>query len=317
VNIFLTIDTEVWEFYDDFSHNFQSSIDGTTDEGCYGLTYLLDVFKKYQLAANFFVEPLFSIHGYEKELKLITDKVNEYHQDIQLHIHTERFSKNNSVLPLDKKANLHQYSLHEQTNIIDTGYQLLQKLSDNQVNCFRAGNYGGNIDTLRALEKLNIPFDTTYNACYLNSACKMGDLGHGLNDKFEFEGVSIFPVSFMENMMGTRHFQLVACSTSEMKSALYSAKRLEIENVVIVLHSFELIQRKVGQTKYHKLDKIVQNRFLNLCQFLSDNRDTFKTQKFSELEISNEHTGTNKTPLKASNIGTVTRLVEQTIRKLK
>lgn len=319
VKVFLTVDTEVWDFYDDIQKNIASSLWGETNSGDYGLMYLLELFERWDIKANFFVEPLFSLEGYNIELKKVVEAIAKFKQDIQLHIHTERLSLQNSELPLQARGNLYNYSLVEQEKIIAKGLSILRSYGCDNINAFRAGNYGGNIDTLRALKRNGIDYDTTYNACYLDKPCHMRELGDALLQPKTFGEVTIYPVTFFTQANGQkRHMQIVACSISEFIDALNDAYSKQIGEVVIVLHSFEAIQRKVGKTRHHQPDQIVMKRLEKLSQFLSENDDRFQTALFSE-QIKKPHKSkmATETSLKVRNSSTFFRFIEQAIRKIR
>ena len=75
LKVFLTIDTEVWEFYDSISENINSGFWGLVDEGEFGLNFQLESFQKYDLRATFFLEPFFSFHSKDKTLKNAVNKI--------------------------------------------------------------------------------------------------------------------------------------------------------------------------------------------------------------------------------------------------
>lgn len=320
VKVFLTVDTEVWDFYDDLESNIKSSLWGETASGNFGLKYLLDLFAKYQLSANFFVEPLFSLVDKNNTLQDIVDLIQPYKQDIQLHIHTERLELTNPELPLEAKANLHNYTLNEQQEIIAKGKELLIACGVNDINAFRAGNYGGNEDTLRALNSLGFAFDSTYNACYLNAPCFMTALGKDLNQATRYENLIVYPITyFVQHNRKKRHMQIVAASKNEIIDALNSAHHNNFSEVTIVLHSFEAIQRMFKHDSYHRVDKVILARLEGVCSFLANNKDKFDTCLFSELSNVSEATkncNINGLNLKVRKMSTIRRLLEQTFRKV-
>jgi peptidoglycan/xylan/chitin deacetylase (PgdA/CDA1 family) len=320
VKVFLTVDTEVWDFYDDLESNINSSMWGETPNGNFGLNYLLELFAKYQLSANFFVEPLFSLVDKGNTLQNIVDVIKRYKQDIQLHIHTERLELTNPELPLNAKANLHNYTLKEQQNIIAKGTQLLASCGANNINSFRAGNYGGNEDTLRALNNLGFAFDSTYNACYLDAPCFMTTLGKDLNHATFYGNLTVYPVTYFVQLNKTkRHMQIVATSKNEIIDALNSAYINNFSEVTIVLHSFEAIQRMLQHEKTHRLDKIILSRLEGVCSFLANNRDKFETCLFSSLKSVDKKTESSTNTnlnLKVRNISTIRRLLEQMFRRI-
>ncbi len=57
------------------------------------------------------------------------------------------------------------FSLEEQSELIAMGKQRLIESGVNEVNAFRAGSFGFNVETLSALHKNNIFIDSRYSAC--------------------------------------------------------------------------------------------------------------------------------------------------------
>lgn len=285
LNVFFTIDTELWLHYDTFEENLSSAIYGTTELTHYGLEYQLQTFHKYDLKAYFFIEPLFSLRHGKKPLDDIVRLVNNYQQEIGLHIHTEWLTKQDQDF-LDAPRgsnNIKDYTLAEQTQIIGKGLQLLNASGAKDVDSFRAGNYGGNLDTLHALKSNGIFYDTTYNFPYLNHSCDM-NFNDILRDTYTYNDIYEFPVTFFNDFGNhPRHLQLTACSLSEMKFVLNSAWQQQRNSCTIVLHSFEWIKRINNKgTKGHRLDEICVKRFEDICSYITSNRDKFCTPKYSE-----------------------------------
>ncbi len=95
MQIFLTFDVEITGLgrYDAAKANgrhFNISLD-TLDcpvgNEKYGFSWILSTLAKYGLKATFFVEPLVSLYAGPEYLAQIVSKINEYHQDIQMHLH--------------------------------------------------------------------------------------------------------------------------------------------------------------------------------------------------------------------------------------
>mgnify|MGYP005988692371 CR=1 FL=1 len=285
LNVFFTIDTELWLHYDTFEENLNSAIYGVTNYGEYGIAHQLEVFKEHNLRAYYYIEPLFSLRYGKKPLDNIVKLVNSYQQEVGLHIHTEWITKKDTDFLKEPRTsnNIKDYTLEEQSQIINKGLQLLKASGADGIDSFRAGNYGGNLDTLKALESNDIIYDTTYNFPYLNGACDM-DFGTTLKDTCPYNGIYEFPVTYFHDYgKHPRHLQITACSLSEMKFVLSSAWQQQRNSCTIVLHSFEWIKRiKKDKTKSHTLDKICLERFEGICKYLADNQDKFCTPKYSE-----------------------------------
>src|SRR5262249_8472866 len=144
--------------------------------------------------------------------------------EVQLHVHTEWLQwLRKSPLPGRVGENLKDFTLDEQTRLIELGLEQLRACGAKNVCAFRAGNYGANVDTLRALARSAIRYDTSYDAAYLNSDCGLDEAGLLLQPTM-MHGVCEIPITFFTDWPGHyRHAQLCACSAAEMQHALMQA----------------------------------------------------------------------------------------------
>lgn len=96
--------------------------------------------------------------------------------------------------------------------MIAAGLKLLADAGAAPINAFRAGGFGFNRDTLRALAKAGVEFDSSYNAC-------MGGMSSGVApgacvvEPVLCDGVTEIPMTnFSDGSARLRHAQLTACS---------------------------------------------------------------------------------------------------------
>lgn len=290
LNVFITVDTEIWPRLPDwkgtgFSSEMDRDIYGITPEGEFGICFQMDLLDQYGLKAVFFVESLFASAVGLNPLREIVQAIQNGGHEVQLHIHTEWLGKlTDNLLPGRTGKNMKDFSMEEQERLIARGIENLKACGVKTVSAFRAGNYGANFDTLRALFKNGILYDTSYNVCYLDLTCGMRTAQPLLQPMF-IEGVYEFPVSFFQDWPGhRRHIQLCACSWRELQNSLLWAWRSGWHSVILVSHSFEMIKRPAHPAKQASVQSIVVRRFRQLCRFLGSNRDKFRTRLFSELD---------------------------------
>jgi len=319
LKILITIDTEVWSFYgDDIDKNISSAMYGITEEGEYGLNHQLEMFNEFNLNATFFLEPFFTLSSGESPLVEIVESINSFGQEIGLHVHTEWFCRSNvNNAPVNFNGdNIKDYSLVEQSQIIKSGLNLLIKSGAKDICSFRAGNYGANNDTLKALHMNNISFDTSYNRPYLETVCDI-KANNFFTQPISLEGIIEFPIThFQDYPNHLRHLQVTACSMDELKFVINQLWTEQQEYCVVVLHSFEWITRKVDSKgrKQHKLDKTCLSRFRGFCEYLHTNNDRFETVKFADLK--NESFSIVQTTPVISNIfRTGKRIAQQAMRR--
>jgi len=294
-----------------FPGAFQRYIYGPTSRGNYGLPYQLHQLREHGLTGVFFVESLFSTRFGPEPLAEIVDIIQKHGHEIQLHLHTEWVDESNKPL-LDgvtgKKQFLHYFSLEEQATLIQTGANLIKLAGVQEVNAFRAGSFGFNKDTLRALYRNRIAFDSSYNASIFGrDSGVLPELT--LLEPVECDGVYEYPMTvFRSGARSLRHMQLTACSYREMESLLWQALESERKAFIILSHNFELLNSSMSRP-----DDIVVARFRKLCSFLDRHRDCFHVRGFNGL-IPNLP-GLQPAPLVSPVWKVGLRMLEQSIRR--
>ncbi|MEM7401006.1 MAG: polysaccharide deacetylase [Pseudomonadota bacterium] len=284
VKVFFTVDVEVWcESWNNLDQQideaFQKFIFGSTNKGDYGLPYLLNTLNDYGLAGVFFVEPLFSLRFNFEYLLRITELINQANQSIELHMHTEWVDEiSNPLLPhVSKKLqHLRYFNLENQTKLIRLGKSLLNKANVEQINGFRAGNFGFNIDTLTALKTNEIFIDSSYNATMMGLDSGLAK-DKVLSEPTIFQEVCELPMTvYYDRPYHLRHLQLCASSQTEIEHVLWKALEEEREAVTILAHGSELLDKSNSRPS-----KVVVNRFDGLCKFLDKHRDCFDVRDLS------------------------------------
>ena len=322
LNVFLTVDTEFWPLNSDLrdacleqdvARDFYGAVSGAE----FGLGFQIDMLNAHGLKAVFFVESLFALAVGPDALRQVVSMIQDRGQDVQLHVHTEWLAwMKDSILPARTGQNMKDFSEDEQTLLVAHGLRNLREAGAPKVCAFRAGNFGANLDTLRALRRNGICYDSSYNVQYLNSDCGI-HTSQLLLQPQEMQGVYEFPISFFRDGRGHyRHAQLSACSFQEIKNALLEAWQSGWNSFVLVSHSFELLKNRMLPGKPVVADRIVIRRFERLCRFLSDNRDKFRTAVFSETVPGMIPPVSPLKPLRCAWHHTAWRLAEQLTRRL-
>lgn len=317
LNVFFTVDVEIWcKDWDtlnaDFPDAFRRYVYGPTPKGDFGLPYITRMLADHGLTGVFFVEPLFATCFGVRPLAEIVHLLRERDQHIELHLHTEWVDESREPLLEDvteKRQNLRDFSLEEQTVLIAAGVKLLGQAGVDEITAFRAGNFGFNRDTLRALAANGIKFDSSYNAT--RHGLESGVLpGSTVVEPVKCESVFEYPMTvFKDGISSLRHTQITACSFKELKHLLWQALDAERKSFVILAHNFEMLnQAKTGP------DKVVVKRFKKLCEFLDKNRDSFRMRGFRNLK---GQTTTRQPPALTSPIwNTAARTLEQASRRV-
>ncbi|WP_285711345.1 polysaccharide deacetylase family protein [Erythrobacter oryzae] len=272
--VFITIDTEYSSgLYngpgaDDRAENFARSIACVTPEGPAGITHKLELLAEHGQKAVFFVDPMPALVWGVAAIEDIVGPIVAAGQDVQLHCHTEWLGLAGPASPLASKAtgkNLADFAFEDQCAILDYARTTLIAAGASAPVAFRAGNYGANDDTLRALAATGLDYDTSHCPALVGSgACRIS-LGAEDRDPVGHMGVIEVPVGAIGTMGGgLRHAQLTALTLGELVSAIRHAKDSGRDSFTVVSHSFELINRR-----RQAVNPIVRRRFTGLLKALA------------------------------------------------
>lgn len=317
LDVFITVDVEVWcdgwkGIDEKFPDSFKRYIYGPTAEGDFGLTFQAEMLAGHGLQGVFFVEPLFSTRFGPEPLAEIAGLLNAGQQEIQLHLHTEWVDE--ARMPLlpqvsGKRQHLRYFTLDEQTLLIGKGLALLRAAGAPAINAFRAGSFGFNRDTLRALAANGIPFDSSYNVTHFG--LDSGVLpGIPVLAPVECDGVHEYPMTVFRDGLGKlRHAQITACSFGELEGLLWQALETGCSSFVLLSHSFEFLNQAKSRP-----DWVAIRRFERLCKLLDRHRDCFNVRGFGGLVP--QSTVRQPAPLSTTTWQTAGRLFEQTYRRV-
>ncbi len=288
LDVFLTVDLECG----DYSTSYDGSVFGRLNNiknKSYGLEYILKILRYNNLNATFFVETLSASKLGVSGLKDACSLILAFGHDIQLHIHPNLLALHEG-LTLESKE-LHQaissFTLKDQIEMIKYGINTLKKCGVNDVVAFRAGGFGANRLTLKALAACNITIDSSYNAAYLGKAGSFKSLWSAHNLISKIDGIVEVPITnFLVSSMpsiGYRHLQIGATSLGEFKSILLQAANRDFNSVCIFFHTNEFIYFKDKERTVGVPNKKNMQRFERLCQFLCQNNEILKTRPVGDL----------------------------------
>ena len=267
-DVFVTIDTEYsYALAAQTSpasreENFARSISCQTPDGCAGVPYQLDMFERHGLEAVFFVDPMPAlVYGVEAIAEVVGPIVERGH-DVQLHVHTEWLALAGRANPLGARTgrNIKDFGFDEQCALLDYARGALMSAGAPRPVAFRAGNYGANDDTLRALAELGFTHETSHAPGIEGSACAIS-LGREDRRPVPHCGVIEVPIGCIDNFgHGLRHAQITALSAWEMLDAIEFGRDNDLRSFTLVSHSFELLCRE-----RRRINRVVRRRFEKLC----------------------------------------------------
>ena len=244
------------------AENFASAIIGATANGPLGIHYQMDRFDAHGIKAVFFVDPMPAmVWGTEAIADVVGPIVARGH-DVQLHLHSEWLEIAGDASPLKGRAgnNLREFNFEEQCTLLEYARAQLIAAGAPAPVAFRAGNYGANDDTLRALAQLGITYDTSHCPGIAQSECQIS-LGPDDRQVQRHHGTIEVPIACIGASGGAlRHYQLTALTDGELLAALRHAVRSGQAQVTMVSHSFELLSRD-----RMRANRVVQRRFDRFC----------------------------------------------------
>ncbi|MFP3982484.1 MAG: DUF2334 domain-containing protein [Desulfurivibrionaceae bacterium] len=322
-NVFITIDTE-----NSIGGAFENQalkpvgrdkrIYGRVKGREYGIPLIMDIADSYGVPLTFFVEVLNKYYFGEEETCEVCRYILDRGHDIQLHLHPNFLNFKETDPALRRYGdNMSSYDLATQSALIAEGKELLTRYCGWSPVAFRAGNYGADCNTLKALKSNGLYIDSSYNAAFPRQRNRITK--DVLNDVIELEGVREFPITnFIEAIPFRKNrfkpLDLNGVSYGEMRAVLERAHvDQKPKNVTFILHSFSFIEAYDVQYQSCRPRKYVVERFESLCRFLKENSNIFWVRNFNEfaknsnLNISVED---SKSFCSVSTIDSVLRVIE-------
>ena len=291
LDVLITIDTEVYPIDKNWrasclSTDIRRDIYGETPRGSFGVAYQLEVFRRNGVKAVFFLECLHASCDWvgASPLKDLVQLIYSYGQEVQLHLHPEWVPYLPGLPVHDRGYLLTNYSEDEQYRLIDIALSNLVKAGANPPIAFRAGDYAANNDTLRALKRAGLTYDTSYNFPYLRDTCRI-ECERLWQPAVLAPGIWEVPVSFFEDKRGHfRHCQLCACSAGEITNSIRQAAEYSWQTYVLVSHSFEMLGNRRSSRPVWPRWQVIK-RFEAECRWLRENADFARTSHFSDLNL--------------------------------
>jgi len=293
INVFITVDAEhsIGEAFK--NRNLrpvgnEKRIWGKIGDKSFGIPLMMEIAETYNIRLTFFVEVLNKYYFGEEETKKVCEYILNRGHDVQLHLHPNylNFTLKN---PMEKTYSdlIGTYRLEKQSELIKEGIEILIQNGVPRPIAFRAGCFGANEETLRALKVVGVLIDSSYNKTYAGDTCLLDK--KEINDLTYLNGIWEFPITnFVESTkLRSKRFKpldINGVSFQEMKSVLNQAKESGPRNITIIMHSFSFLKPYDVQYNIVKPRWYVIRRFKKLCNFLNENPETFGTRIFGSLD---------------------------------
>ena len=271
---------------------YARSIAGRTAAGDVGIDYQMDVMDAHGIAGVFFVDPMPALVWGVEAVAAVVEPILARGHEVQLHLHPEWLELAGDANPLKGRTgrNLNAFSEDEQVELIELARAFLVEAGAPASTAFRAGNYGADDATLRALRRLGIRYDSSHVPGIAGSDCQIS-LGAADRAVILHEGTIEVPVSAIRSLGGLRHAQITALSHWEMAAALQFCVRAGVEMLNIVSHSFELMSRDRLQ-----INAIVRDRFARFCRTIAETQGARSATFTSRPPAIGDQTGAGTMP---------------------
>lgn len=317
--VYITIDTEYaanlpgCDGPGSRAENFARSIRCDTTSGPVGTGYQMDVMDRHGVKGVFFVDPMPALLWGVAAIEDVVGPIVARGHDVQLHCHTEWLALAGDDRVRRRLAgnlsgqHIKNFPFEEQCRILEWARDTLVAAGAPPPIVFRAGNYGANDDTLRALAAIGVPYDTSHAPALAGRGDCAISLGADVRRPVLHHGVVELPIACIEDFGGRlRHGQITALTLAEMVGMVEHAQANGIGAVTLVSHSFELMSRD----RVHR-NRVVARRFDGFCRALgtmTDSRSATYAMATPDLEPSSEAPVMAFNPLVGS-----ARLAEQAV----
>ncbi len=271
-SVYLTIDTEYSaglaaslgvhaqeEIYD-------RSIACRTPHGEVGIGHQMEVMDDFGLKGVFFVDPMPALVWGVAAVARLVEPILARGHEVQLHLHPEWLAIAGDANPLGDRTGsaMHEFTEDEQVELIGLARDYLVDAGAPLPTVFRAGNYGADDATLRALARIGIPYDSSHVPGIIGSDCAI-TLGPEHREVSLHHGTIEVPIGSIDSVRGQRHAQITALSAREMDAALRYAVSEGVAMLNIVSHSFELMSRDRS-----RINPFLRGRFARFCRIIAE-----------------------------------------------
>lgn len=264
--LLITVDTELSSSLHQrgvgLADNVDRSIWAQAQGKPYGIGWQMDLLDRHGLKGVFFLDPMPAlVHGADFLTPIVGAIVDRGHE-VQMHIHSEWLAwANDSPVGGRQGRNIGDFSFSDQLVLLGLAKRFLEQAGAPAITAFRAGNFGANDDTLRALATLGVAWDSSVNPAYLGRECRISADPAQIGAT-RLLGVGALPVSgIADRPGGFRPAQICAMSAAEMRAGLRHAVREGHDAIVVVTHSFEMLSRD-----RQRPNRAVMARFEALCR---------------------------------------------------
>ena len=249
------------------------------------LGFLLETFDRYDITASFFVECANYFFFGDEPMQSVINRLQAADQDIQLHVHTIwlYFNKDPQWGTFPRHDDCAGQSFDELHRAFSACVAVFERWTGHKPLALRTGSLRADENVYEVMQALGIPMASNIAMGVFQPESQL--LNH-YSGRHRIHGVMELPVfSYQDSRLPgrshTKSLQITSCSWPELKHLLWKARKLGVENIVLLTHPFEYIKKSDFQ--YRKLirNRVNQNRLQKLCAFIQSHPDDFVAADFT------------------------------------
>jgi peptidoglycan/xylan/chitin deacetylase (PgdA/CDA1 family) len=243
----------------------------------YGAPRIMDILEDHGTRGTFFVDVYNRVTLDEGLLREACQEIVRRGHEVGLHTHPA-FPSGRRGYGMEQV--LSRYDLAWQTDFIRRGRDMITRWIGRPPRSHRAGGYGANLDTLRALAACGITIDSSLFSGYVH--CGLNGLLSYRNAPSRWESVLEIPISVTGTSfiarVGRRKWTLLTMTKKvdpdwaglfELKRQILALRDAELDPLVIMLHSYALLD--VGGS--FRPVPAAERKFRELISWLSAQED--------------------------------------------
>lgn len=272
--VIVTVDTEGHVGADPIRH----LVYGETEDGRYGVEYIMDIFDEAHAKVLFFVDFAEAWDYGRDKIEGVVRTIIEKGHDVGVHIHPDHMADK-------QRAFLWQYSREEQYEIIRKCTELYTEIVGRRPLSFRAGKYGANRDTLDILCELGYKYD--FSQFYHQKWCGINP-PITVNAPCNYKNLIEFPVSMhksihMGRLVREDKLDIEQMTIGELRYGLKQISKAPFEMVAtLFLHSFSMLSWYENPDTPHRDERKIK-KVISAAKYVCEENGL---QYLSESELS-------------------------------
>lgn len=240
--------------------NFARSVLGQIRSRECGIGWQMDCLERHGLKGVFMIDPMPELaFGPDIVARMVSPILARGHE-VQLHLHTEWLDWATEPPTEGRRgARMADFSLEDQVVLLDHATSLLTDVEAPRPIAFRAGNYGANDDTLKALAAMRFAWDSSHSPAEPQSALGL-DSRH-VDPVRRFRTGEIPVAGIVDGEGRIRPALLSVLSAADMRAALRHAADTHRPAFAIALKSHDTVSQDGSRA-----NRSAMRRFESLCR---------------------------------------------------